>query len=359
MRFRFLLKPGWLALTALVFVFAAVCFTVLSPWQFGRNDDRDAQNKALAAALRTDAVPLEQLLPTPAEPASGAEWRQVTMTGHYLPDGETLARLRTVQGEAAYEVLTPFQLSGGGQLLVDRGYVRPVNGNQVPDYAAPPSGEVTLTARVRVDENTDRDAFTEGGHRQVYAVSSAAVGKAVGLDLRPGYFQLVEGQPGVLGALPLPTTEAGPFLSYALQWIAFGAMAVLAWIYFTVREVRPGGALSENAGGQADQRTEPGEPDQPDHTAQAEPDQSGQDQSGQDQSGQDQPGQSGQTQRPAPRYRPVPAARQPKKKRARRLSVAEMLAEDEAEERAEAERRAAQRRAAQREQGQATASSQS
>ena len=56
----------------------------------------------------------------------------------------------------------------------------------------------------------------------------------------------------MLGALPLPQTDSGPFLSYALQWIAFGAMALLGWLYFTVRELKPGGAL-----------TRPSEPAQP------------------------------------------------------------------------------------------------
>jgi cytochrome oxidase assembly protein ShyY1 len=79
---------------------------------------------------------------------------------------------------------------------------------------------------------------------QVYAVDSRAVAAETGLTIRPGYVQLADGSPGVLGALPLPELEAGPFLSYALQWITFGAMALLAWLYFTWREVRPGGVLS-------------------------------------------------------------------------------------------------------------------
>ena len=48
----------------------------------------------------------------------------------------------------------------------------------------------------------------------------------------------------MLGALPLPQTDSGPFFSYALQWIAFGVMALLGWLYFTVRELMPGGALT-------------------------------------------------------------------------------------------------------------------
>jgi cytochrome oxidase assembly protein ShyY1 len=242
-RFRFLLRPGWLALTLAVWVFAGACFTLLAPWQFGRDDERTAQNNALSSSMQATPVPAESVL---GEPNSAHEWHKVTLSGSYLPTGEAVARLRTVQGEAAFEVLTPFQLANGTTVLVDRGYVRPVNGIKVPDFAAPPTGRVNLVARVRDGEPDNRDAFTENQHRQVYAINSAVVGRAAGLEIRPGYFQLLDDQPGVLGALPLPQLDAGPFFSYALQWIAFGVMALAGWLYFTWREVQPGGALTEN-----------------------------------------------------------------------------------------------------------------
>jgi hypothetical protein len=31
-----------------------------------------------------------------------------------------------------------------------------------------------------------------------------------------------------------------------LQWIAFGAMALGGWVYFTWREIQPGGALTQD-----------------------------------------------------------------------------------------------------------------
>jgi cytochrome oxidase assembly protein ShyY1 len=241
-RLRFLLQPGWLALTLAVWVFAGACFTLLAPWQFHRDAEREAQNNAVTSSLRTDPVPVTTLLD---RPNAEVEWRRVTLTGRYLPEGQAVARLRTVQGEAAFEVLTPFRLTEGPVVLVDRGYVRPVNGIKVPDLDPVPSGDVTLVALARRDESDDRDAFQEDAHRQVYAVNSAVVGRAAGLEIRPGYFQLTEGQPGVAEALPLPKLDAGPFFSYALQWIAFGAMALGGWLYFTVREIRPGGALRE------------------------------------------------------------------------------------------------------------------
>jgi hypothetical protein len=47
-----------------------------------------------------------------------------------------------------------------------------------------------------------------------------------------GYLQLVDNQPGGVGVLPLPDSDSGPFLSYAWQWLTFGAMALFGLGYF-------------------------------------------------------------------------------------------------------------------------------
>lgn len=230
MRLKVLLQPGWLALTALVFAFAIACFTLLAPWQFGEHEERKADNAALQRALAARPQPLEQALPAGKEPDTRSQWTPVTITGRYLADDEVLARLRVVLGEPAFEVLTPLRTSGGETVLVNRGVVRPDQRSGVPDYPPPPAGEVTVTARARSDERGSRPAEHIGGRVQVYGVGSTVVEKATGAELRPGYFQLTGGQPGVLEPLPLPRMEAGPFLSYALQWIAFGVMALLGWL---------------------------------------------------------------------------------------------------------------------------------
>jgi cytochrome oxidase assembly protein ShyY1 len=241
-RLRLLLRPSWLALSLVVLVFAGACFVVLSPWQFRRNAEQSAQNAELQASFTAKPVPIETAPP--------GEWRQVLLRGQYLPQAETVARLRTVQGEPAFEVLTPFRLDSGGVILVDRGYVPPVQGVHVPPYPAAPTGATSVVARVRTGEidPQHRPAFndaTTDGRTQVYAIDVPIVAAATKLPLRPGYVQLADHQPGGLRALPLPQLDSGPFLSYALQWIAFGTMALLALGYFSWREIQPGGALAE------------------------------------------------------------------------------------------------------------------
>ncbi|MEV6874051.1 SURF1 family cytochrome oxidase biogenesis protein [Amycolatopsis sp. NPDC051128] len=264
MRLRFLLRPGWLALTAVVFTFAICCFTLLAPWQFSRNTEREQQNAALEASFTAAPVPLARLLPPGTVPGQYTEWHLVSITGQYLPDKEVVARLRTVQGEGAFEVLTPLRTTDGTVVLIDRGYVRLDSKSGLLPYAPPPAGTVQVTARVRADETDpkNRDAFADastGGRLQSYVVDSRVVARAGKLDIRPGYFQLDLGQPGVLGALPLPQTDSGPFLSYALQWIAFGTMALLGWLYFTVRELKPGGALTTSSGAEGSSGPSSGE----------------------------------------------------------------------------------------------------
>jgi cytochrome oxidase assembly protein ShyY1 len=234
---RFLFRPGWLALIAAVAGFVVACYALLAPWQFSREAQREAQQAAIDASMRTPPVPLAELSPDGAGVAAPVEWRQVTVTGSYLPEAQALVRLRVVDGNPAFEVLTPFRTTEGRLLTVDRGTVAASSGATVPPIAAPPSGQVTLNARLRLDETDPqaRRAFTDDGYRQVYAADSRTVAASTGLALEPGYLQLSADQPGVLRPLPVePPVSGAPFtnFSYALQWITFGAIALLALAYF-------------------------------------------------------------------------------------------------------------------------------
>jgi cytochrome oxidase assembly protein ShyY1 len=311
-RLRFLLQPGWIALVVGVIIFSGACFWILSPWQFGRNAERSAQNSEVTSAVSDPAVPLRQLVPVGTEPAATDDWREITMSGRYVQSGETVARLRQVQDQPAYEILTPFRTDGGRIMLVDRGWVSPNNG-QVPAYPPAPAGHLTLTARVHPEEsNPHRAPLTEQGHREVYSINTTVVSNITGLSVDPGYFTLVGGQPGVLSPLPLPQVDSGPFLSYALQWIVFGVMALFGLGYFTRRELQPGGALTPE--GRARRRAEKA-------ALAAEVAKV-----------------VGGTPRPVEDAEPVPAA-QPKERLRGRHAVARMIAEDEAREREAAQSR--------------------
>lgn len=244
-RLAFLLKPGWLALAVVVGAFAYLCFTVLAPWQLGKNTRTSHENDQIAASLTADPVALTSVLPQQNSSAPDAQWRRVTATGHYLPQHQVLARLRVVDSDPAFEVLVPFVLEGDGSgpgptVLVDRGYVRPEGGSRVPAFAPVPTGTVTITARLRNSETApaDKAPFRADGVEQVYAIDTGQIATLAGVPLAGSYLQLVENQPGGLGVIALPNLDAGPFLSYGIQWIVFGIVAPIGLGYFAYSEIK-------------------------------------------------------------------------------------------------------------------------
>jgi cytochrome oxidase assembly protein ShyY1 len=239
---RFLLRPGWLAFIGVVLAFVVACYALLAPWQFDREAQRDAQQRAIDAAAAAPPVPLAELVPPGAGVDEAVQWRVVEVAGTYLPEAEAVVRLRVVAGRPAVEVLTPLRTADGRVIAVDRGYVAAAEGRTVPPFAPPPAGPVTVAGRLRVNEPDPqgRSAITADGHLQVYGVDSGALAAATGLDLVPGYLQLDPAAAGALGPLPVaPSTGGAPFtnLSYALQWLTFGAIALVALGYFVRLEM--------------------------------------------------------------------------------------------------------------------------
>lgn len=239
-RLAFLLRPGWIALILVVIAFTYLCFMVLAPWQLGKNSRTSRENHQIETSLNTAPVALKTLLPQKNSSAPDAQWRRVTATGHYLPDAQVLARLRVVEGDQAFEVLAPFVVDDGPTVLVDRGYVRPEPGSHVPAIPRPPQDTVTITARLR-DSEPDlpgKDPFSRDGFQQVYSINTEQISVLTKVPLAGSYLQLVENQPGGLGVIGIPHLDAGPFLSYGIQWISFGILAPIGLGYFAYSEIR-------------------------------------------------------------------------------------------------------------------------
>lgn len=236
---RNFLRPGWIALALVVVGFAAACFWVLAPWQLGKNSQNEHQNDLIKRAESAQPVPVDELY-RDGRPVADAEWSRVLLTGTYLPAKEVVVRLRSVDGSPAYEVLTPFVEASGATYLVNRGYVNPVQGTALPPITPAPADQVTVEARIRASESTmpGREPRTEAGALQVYSIDPDLISRTVDEPLAAGYLQLTEGQPGALGVISLPQLETGPYLSYGLQWLAFGLMAPLGLGYFAWSEIK-------------------------------------------------------------------------------------------------------------------------
>ncbi|WP_438944086.1 SURF1 family cytochrome oxidase biogenesis protein [Nocardia blacklockiae] len=242
-RITFLLRPSWLILAVVVVAFAYLCFTVLAPWQLGKNNSTSHRNDLIAASVNAAPVDVATLLNDPG--AKDTEWRRVVATGSYVPGSMVVERLQRLEDKPAFGVLATFRLDDGRTLLIDRGLVSAADGVRIPPLAEPPTGPQRIEGRVRRSEGVipGKDPMTQDGCRQVYSVDTAQLSTVLGspVDAIPpdaGYLQLTEGQPGAFTPPALPQLDAGPYLSYGLQWIAFGIMAPLGLGYFVWAELR-------------------------------------------------------------------------------------------------------------------------
>ena len=72
----------------------------------------------------------------------------------------------------------------------------------------------------------------------MYSINTAQVAALTKVPLAGSYLQLVDQQPGGLGVLGVPHLDAGPFLSYGIQWISFGILAPIGVGYFVYSEIK-------------------------------------------------------------------------------------------------------------------------
>ena len=230
-------QPRWLGLLALA-LGLCVLFWWLGLWQWHRHEDRSAHNAAVRAAQAQPASPLSEVMPDPGTLPAGAEYREATATGRYVPSDQVLQR--TPGGRAGFAVVTPFALDTGGTLLVNRGYVpfSRVDPNTPESDVTPPSGSVDVVVRMREPQGGDDRDAPDG---QIYSIEPADYPLALPAPVYDAYGELVEQSPEPAPDIELPLASdlgMGPHLFYAFQWWSFIAIALVGYVLLLRRESR-------------------------------------------------------------------------------------------------------------------------
>ncbi|MGV8978762.1 MAG: SURF1 family protein [Cellulomonas sp.] len=240
------------SLLVLALALGATC-TFLGRWQWNRHVVRDAEIRLIDDNYSAAPVPLATLVATSDQLLPpDATWRQVTVTGRYEADATALLRNRPIDSMAGYHVLVPLVVVGGGEpgavLVVDRGWIPTgKNGVDAPDVAAPPTGIVTVTVRLRPDEASSPRSAPAGQVQAISIPQVLAAGGSLPAAGSPGAYRVygemaaedpTAGSP--LGALPAPSTDPGSHLSYAFQWWTFALGSLIGFTAMARRELQDG-----------------------------------------------------------------------------------------------------------------------
>ncbi|ANS64318.1 hypothetical protein SLINC_2094 [Streptomyces lincolnensis] len=260
--YRFLLSRQWVILT-LVALLLIPTMIRLGIWQMHRYEERSARNQLVTDALGAKPVPVQTLTSPGHTVTSKDRYRSVTATGTFDTADEVVVRRRVNSDESVgFHVLTPFVLTDGKVVLVNRGWI-PANGpsqTAFPKIPAPPGGETTVTGRLMPDETTAASGIKDLKglpDRQIMLINSEEQARRLGATVLGGY--LAQTAPEPKGDTPELIGQPGKEdaalnYAYAIQWWLFSAAVPVGWVVLVRREQRDRGARD------AEETTEKSEP---------------------------------------------------------------------------------------------------
>jgi surfeit locus 1 family protein len=208
-------------------------------WQVRRLGEKEA----LIARVEQRATQAPQPIPPPDRWATfrteDYDFMHVRATGRFIDGRDALVFAAPPEGasrEPGYSLLTPFALTSGGVVLVDRGFLP---ASQAGDAAirAAPRGEVTLVGLLRAPER--RNPFTPADQPEkgvFFARDPAAIAGAVGLAAAAPFALVLDAAPAAgpdwprpVGGVPIIVNN---HFSYAVTWFGLSlALLVVFGIY--------------------------------------------------------------------------------------------------------------------------------
>ena len=195
-----------------------------SQWQFQRGIDRQDRNQTIESQLELPTIELKNI----DRNFASFEWRTVNTEGSFDSAKQILLKNRYFEGVYGYEVLTRFTADDGRSFWVDRGWVKAgKDATTAPQVSAPPTGQVSITARLRLDRSLPQGAFfalPESGGGMISKLNAQADSNSEGF-----YLDLLGGSVSSLTpTVPaqVPELSDGPHLAYSLQWIFFAGLII-------------------------------------------------------------------------------------------------------------------------------------
>ena len=209
-------------LSILAMALLALCF-IAGQWQWDRGIDRRSANQEIERNF--DLAPTD-FAEISSDPERELLWRELFITGKFIPEHEILMRNRYHDDQYGYGVATLFEMTDGRRVWIDRGWVKAgASATTPPEIVPVPANQVRLLVRYRSDA---LDAKIKGSFFATGASNSELRkwNEEAAVESESFYFDLIGGDFIPKVPTPLPSLSDGPHLAYAIQWWFFGLLAL-------------------------------------------------------------------------------------------------------------------------------------
>lgn len=216
----------------LIAVPAVLAMLALGTWQVQRLHWKEALIAERQARSAAPAV----ALPGPGEDPAGLEFRRTAATGRFLHDREMYLAARSLNGNPGYHLVTPFALTDGRVILVDRGWVPVDRKEPASRRAGQLEGELRMEGLIRLPGRQSWVVPDNEPERNVWFwIDLPAMAAHAGVEAETRYF--VEAGPAeVPGGFPIGGQTRinlrNDHLQYAITWYALAAALLAIYLLY-------------------------------------------------------------------------------------------------------------------------------
>lgn len=203
-------------------------------WQL----DRLEQKEALIARVEAHIHGAPIVLPQDLSRLEELEFTKTSISGHFMHAKEMHFVARAHHMANGYNILTPFILTDGRAVLVNRGFVPRDKYDPVTRPEGQVEGVVTLEGVIRKPLKGNNFTPENAPDKNVwFKEDTAQAGEYAGINLLPVVISLVGDPPA--GGLPIPVGDEfrlrNDHLGYALTWFGLALVGAVMYVIFSLK----------------------------------------------------------------------------------------------------------------------------
>lgn len=217
-------------------------FISLGVWQI----DRAQQKRSLASTMESRRKMPTEILPTAKVNAAQLEFRTLSVTGHFVPEGSIVISNRKYLGKPGFHIITPLRIEGSARhILINRGWVAGSGDKppamDTPDHLITLTGEINIPSAPAIELEFDLEASTLWPFLTLKNYQRWS-----DLEIAPFIMLLSPESPhGFVRSWESARPGEGMHLGYATQWFAFALLTFLLWLKLSLTRsisISPGAA---------------------------------------------------------------------------------------------------------------------